>query len=674
MASDYYAGAGFSQSGSNLAINGLGNVATFYEPNGMSIDSNKNIYVADKNTQRIRKVELLQPYTISPNLPSGLLFNTETGIISGTPTQLTPSTTYTITASNYFGVNTTTINFSVANNLCSNTTTWDGNIWSNGTPNANITAIINDIYDTANDGSLECCSLIVTDIGSLTISLSDYCNVYSDITVIPNGYLLVKSGGSLIPNNINCISTGLINVERKTPSMKRYDYTYWSSPVTTTIENALLPTKWEANHTFIFNTFNFYDIETRYQNTFISNTPDGQDDNQDAWTRTSITNNMVAGKGYASMVKSIISTGVYPRTETITFIGPLNTGQINIPLSLSQNTASNIDDFNLIGNPYPAAINSNDFIDANIANISGTLYFWTHSNTLSTAFSGLAMYNFSANDYAKYTKLGGVRAVFGGKLPSNVIGSGQGFFVEAENAANVSFTPPMMSIAYSNTTPVSFFRNSNNSKRKLWLNLYNDDFFSQQLIGYTNQTNLNYNKGWDSKIMIIKVPLKFYSIENDVMYDIQARNKYKEKDIVTLGYYAALDGEYTISIDDKEGDFEDIYLYDKSMNVCHDLITPYIFTTVTGSFDTRFELRYKQVENDEDDDDKQITITNNNSIVKVLSEGGIIANIKIYDMSGRMIKEFNEDLTQVNINDLPKGLLIFKISVNGKIITKKIIL
>lgn len=564
-----------------------------------------------------------------------------------------------------------TLTFTILN---AQTTTWNGFSWNNGNPIATVNAVIAGPYDTVNDGSIDCLNLSVTAANSLIISSGDYVIVYGNIDVDPTAELLVKSGASLIPDNVSSIATGNVKVERKTPSTKRYDYTYWSSPVTTTIGNALLPTKWEPNRTFTFNTSNFYDVETTYLSTFISNTPDGQDDNNDAWTHTSITDNMVSGKGYASMVTSITPTGVYPRTETVTFVGPLNTGQINIPLSLSQNTVSDIDDFNLIGNPYSAAINSNDFIDTNIANISGTLYFWTHSNTLSTAFTGLAMYNFSANDYAKYTKLGGVRAVFGGKLPSNVIGSGQGFFVEAENAANVSFTPPMMSIAYSNTTPVSFFRNSNNSKRKLWLNLYNDDFFSQQLIGYTNQTNLNYNKGWDSKIMIIKVPLKFYSIENDVMYDIQARNKYKEKDIVTLGYYAALDGEYTISIDDKEGDFEDIYLYDKSMNVCHDLITPYTFTTVTGSFDTRFELRYKQVENDEDDDDKQMSITNNNSIVKVLSENGIIANIKIYDMSGRMIKEFNEDLTQVNINDLPKGLLIFKISVNGKIITKKIIL
>jgi hypothetical protein len=220
--------------------------------------------------------------------------------------------------------------------------------------------------------------------------------------------------------------------------------------------------------------------------------------------------------------------------------------------------------------------------------------------------------------------------------------------------------PNMMSVAYSNTTPVSFFRNSNNSTRKLWLNLFNNDFFSQQLIGYDNQTDLEYNKGWDSKIANVRVPIKFYSIENDVMYDIQARKKYKKNDIVTLGYYAALDGGYTISIDDKEGDFEDIYLYDKSMNVCHDLITPYTFTTVAGSYDDRFELRYKKV-NFEDDN-------------KTLYHGGRTYNLKIYDLSGRLIKNVDTNDTNLIINDLPKGLFILKTTIDGKTTTKKIIL
>jgi hypothetical protein len=543
------------------------------------------------------------------------------------------------------------------NSQCVNTTTWDGNAWSNGFPDSVTNVVIDGFYDTGNDGSIDCCNLLITNQGYLTISVSDYCNVYSNITVEATGTLLVKSGGSLIPNNNGAISTGIVNVERRTPSTKRFDYTYWSSPVSTTIGNALLPTKWEPNYTFTFNTPNFYDVETSYWGTFISNVPDGQDDNQDTWTRTNISNNMVPGKGYASMIKSLVATGTYPRTETVAFIGPLNTGVITIPLQLSQNTTSNIDDFNLVGNPYSASINSNDFIDANISNISGTLYFWTHTNTLSTSYSGLAQFNFSASDYAKYTKLGGINAVFGGKKPSNVIGSCQGFLVEAESSNNLVFTPNLMSKAYVNTTAVSFFRGSNNNKkRKLWLNMTDGVLFSQQLIGYNSSSDLDYNKGWDSEIININVPLKFYSIEDDTKYDIQARGQFDDDDTVKLGYFSAVNGQFTISIDQKEGKINDVYLFDKSFDIWHDLSEPYTFSTTTGEFNTRFFIRYKSPE-DEDDDDKDDKVKN-------------IVNTKIdvYNLFGRHLKTIENN----NLEELPSGqILILKIYQGDEVVTKK---
>ena len=559
-------------------------------------------------------------------------------------------------------------------NITAQTTTWNGFFWDNGTPNPTTSAIINGPYDTANDGVIDCNNLTVNSGVSMIVNISDYCNVYGNIDVLPTGSLLVKSGGSLIPSNNFCISTGVVSVERKTPLMKLYDYTYWCSPVTTNIGNALLPTNWEYGRTFTFNTPTFYDIETSYWGTFISNTPDGQDDNDDVWIESTPGDNMIPGKGYASMIKSFPPTGVYPRTETVVFTGPLNTGIKTIPLELSQNTSSNVDDFNLVGNPYSSSINSNDFIDANITNISGTLYFWTHSNTMSTSFSGLAMFNFSPNDYAKYTKLGGVRAVFGGHLPSNVIGSGQGFMVEAENVGDLLFKPNMMSIAYSNTTPVSFFKGKNNTKTKIWLDMSNDEFFSEQLIGYTNETNLEYNKGWDSKIVDVKIPLKFYSIQNGIHYDIQSKGRFNDDDSVKLGYYSAIDGQYTITVNNKEGRLKnhEVYLFDNSFDIWHDLSEPYTFTTISGSFNNRFILRYKSPE--DENDDKQISITNNDLNVDIVSDSGIITNVKIFDLSGRLIKEYDKDFVETNFSDLPKGVLIFKITINGDIITKKIIL
>jgi uncharacterized repeat protein (TIGR01451 family) len=48
-------------------------------------------------------------WTVSPSLPAGLAFSTSTGEISGTPSAVTSSATYTITATNTGGDATTTV-------------------------------------------------------------------------------------------------------------------------------------------------------------------------------------------------------------------------------------------------------------------------------------------------------------------------------------------------------------------------------------------------------------------------------------------------------------------------------------------------------------------------------------------------------------------------------------
>lgn len=52
-------------------------------------------------------------YSISPTLPAGLLFNTTTAVISGTPLVITNSNTYTITATNSGGSASTSVSFAV---------------------------------------------------------------------------------------------------------------------------------------------------------------------------------------------------------------------------------------------------------------------------------------------------------------------------------------------------------------------------------------------------------------------------------------------------------------------------------------------------------------------------------------------------------------------------------
>ena len=52
-------------------------------------------------------------YTVSPALPAGLSLSASTGIISGTPTAVTATASYTVTASNSAGSTTASLTITV---------------------------------------------------------------------------------------------------------------------------------------------------------------------------------------------------------------------------------------------------------------------------------------------------------------------------------------------------------------------------------------------------------------------------------------------------------------------------------------------------------------------------------------------------------------------------------
>ena len=106
--------------------NGIAAGASFFYPQGITLDNNGNIYVADFN-HMIREIPAAG-LTITPSLPAGLSFSTTTGYISGTPTAFSPATTYTITAANGGGTATATVSFGVGSTdaTLSNLETNDG--------------------------------------------------------------------------------------------------------------------------------------------------------------------------------------------------------------------------------------------------------------------------------------------------------------------------------------------------------------------------------------------------------------------------------------------------------------------------------------------------------------------------------------------------------------------
>ncbi|HEY4324715.1 MAG TPA: NHL repeat-containing protein, partial [Mucilaginibacter sp.] len=105
----------YSNTGTKLttltAANGIG------DPRGLVTDKQGNLYVSDYTANKVTKYPAVGGYSLSPTLPPGLSFNSQTGVFSGTPTTGFPSTVYTITGYNSSGSGTATVTLSCPNSL-----------------------------------------------------------------------------------------------------------------------------------------------------------------------------------------------------------------------------------------------------------------------------------------------------------------------------------------------------------------------------------------------------------------------------------------------------------------------------------------------------------------------------------------------------------------------------
>lgn len=97
-------------SGIGGRADGVASSATFNGPLALTVDDLGSIYVVDNN--KVRKITTTG-YSITPVLPEGLVFNTATGGISGTPKAVSSAKTYTIMGTNASGCSYTKLNITV---------------------------------------------------------------------------------------------------------------------------------------------------------------------------------------------------------------------------------------------------------------------------------------------------------------------------------------------------------------------------------------------------------------------------------------------------------------------------------------------------------------------------------------------------------------------------------
>ena len=565
------------------------------------------------------------------------------------------------------------------------TSTWNGGNWSPAPPTGNTSLSFTGSY--ASSGNLTGCSCSVTG-GNVVFNDPDALILNDGLTVTAPGTIQFNNNSSLVQINDGATNSGNITMERITPPIYRFDYTYWGTPVTLA-----------SNFTLGMLSPDTLSDKFFSWTPTIANGPGN-------WFSESSATVMNPIKGYIVRGPQTYSYSSGTKVPyTANFVGTPNNGVISCPIYHGNLLApDDTDDWNLLGNPYPSAVSALSFLSepTNATIIDGTIYFWTHRSEVSSAylnpFYGTFTYNYNNNDYATWNRVGAVGspAGTGGATPSGYIAAGQGFFTKSTTTA-----PSGSSVVFNNSMRVTgnnsqFFRmastanvpqenNSNDpiERLRLWLNLSGEaGSYNQILIGYVEGATIGWDRDFDGIRFTDETSTTLYSVVGDKKLVIQGRPlPFEDTDEVPLGYRSSIRDHYTFAIDRIDDSLKEknVYVEDRELDIVHNLtLSPYEFTSGNGTFDDRFILRYRNtaLSTNNFDANQNVNAFIFENQLHIKSSTNIVA-IELYDISGKLIQKYKPTALEHEFNtrfDFANGVYLTKIKLdNSTVVTKKVI-
>lgn len=530
------------------------------------------------------------------------------------------------------------------------------------------------------DEDLEGCDCYVASGANVTIGTGKIMKLYGKIEVaieiqedpvkeIPSS----APGTFTLENNASLIQTkevttnensGDILAKRSSKNLKKYDFVYWSSPVD---GGKFSQIPGSSNNIYQWSV-NATNPQQRLGN----------------WVPVSGASTMENARGYIKREDNL-------KNVDAVFEGVPNNGLITIEVEKTGTPSSSMNEIdkhsNLIGNPYPSAINAITFLDKNKDVLDGKVLIWDSNigergGGANNPFYENFKYNYS-DQYITYNKTG-TNDPEGFK---GYIASGQGFIVKVLPAAtelNVKFDNSMrFGEDYNNS---EFLRSSDLStsteKQLIWLALVNENSMASNiLVGYAEGATNGKDHMYDA--VSGSGGMRIYSILDDSDLLIQGRAlPFQDSDEVPLGVELLNNGIYKIGIAQVKGSLvsdaaQGIYLEDTYNNIIHDLRkTPYSFTGIAGNIKDRFILRYTNTTLSVDGpqlSDTFVYVKNDQLHVKASKN---IERVLVYDLSGKKLMDYkvngNTDAIQTTFQ-FPKGVYLTEIKLETVgTITKKI--
>jgi hypothetical protein len=548
-------------------------------------------------------------------------------------------------------------------------------------------------------------------------------NVLIDVTndsKLQNDWYLKLDGKIDLQNNSQLLQTsdsdldsssiGTIEKDQKGTG-NLYNYNYWSSPVSSinsttdnntgfTINNVLRDGTNDATPQIIswvsglngsanpmrlarYWLYKFTNLTSEYAN----------------WQQINENTILQTGQAYTMKGSGIVQPPNI-QLQNYVFTGKPNNGLIN-----NNGLIIGANNINLIGNPYPSALDVNEFINDNLIATTGTLYFWEHYPSNCTHV--LAAYQ---GGYATRNLVGGVApiapALISGlgsssRIPGRYIPVAQGYFVKGNSSGGqIIYQNSQRNFIKENNPESNILFRQNNS------NLNNDDnveipdtyarirlgfvsnnnFYRQLLLGFMDEnSDENINLGYDADIIDIQPNDMFFQKENYKLV-IQGVGFFNSNLIYPLTIKTSQTENIKILIDDLENfdSNQPIYIYDNLTNNYHNIrISPFNIELQGGEIINRFSLRFNTEMLSSDNFSSNSTIVFFNLTeeeIEIVNNKNLdIQEATLYSILGQKISSWkinsSENSIKLQIKNIETGVYIVKVKTNeGNYFNQKIII
>ncbi|MCO6175460.1 T9SS type A sorting domain-containing protein [Flavobacterium sp. NRK F10] len=405
------------------------------------------------------------------------------------------------------------------------------------------------------------------------------------------------------------------------------------------------------------------------------------------------------------------------------FRGKPNDG--NIANAVSTNN------FTLVGNPYPSAIDLNMFLldPANSAVINGQAYFWEQTSTthfITDYDGGYGIYTPGTGVYTpavfwNYDQAGGQETNLGSSgsvYERRFAPIGQGFMVLGtangsivmknqyrvfvkESVANQSEFE-RMAISRATVSNDEYFQEIPNvagtdytqirkgTSPYLRINaVYNDEAVRPTTIAFDDLATQAYDYGYDGRSATDAAPISFYYVVDGMSYEYASTAfKFGINEKVPVGFRCNETTTFKVLVQGAYSGFDDsqmVYMHDKQTGIYHDIKNnSFEVTLPAGDNRTRFEITFKNIDKDISEEDifssESFDVYQNNegNMLTVLNAiHKDIVKVDLYDVTGKLVlsKENlgKSEKIEIPTSNLSDGVYIVKLAtIDAVEITKKV--